>query len=450
MNGIKRISFVRKPVLIATRKLLMHHGFRRYAVNTSWMMAEQLLRIVAGLFVGIWVARYLGPEQFGLFSYIVAFTAIFGGIAKLGLDSVMVRELVNQPGMRNKYLGTAFWLKFGGALLVIALIAAIVPFTSNDAITNLYIFIIAAGLVFQSFEVVEFYFQSQVLAKIISICKIAQLALSSIIKVYLVLTQAELIWFVVTTAFDAMSLAISYFIAYRLLKNASFYKFFDPQVARGLLRDSWPLIFSSLVVMVYMRIDQVMIKEMLGGYEVGIYSAAVRLSEVFYFIPVFVTASVFPAIINAKMRSEDQYIERLQSLYAFLAWIAIAIALLTTFLSDWLIFLLYGELYQSAAKVLVIHVWGAVFVSIGVAFTKHLVTENLTKISLYRAALGAVLNVILNLFLIPSCGIHGAALAMLFSQIIANIGYDIFDKKLHGQLVMKIKALFYPFLWCVR
>lgn len=270
-----------------------HAGFMRYFKNTSWMMAEQFLRIITGLLVGIWVARYLGPEQFGLFSYVLAFATIFGGIAKLGLDGILVRELVNYPEKRDVYLGTAFWLKVIGAFIVMGLMAAIVPFTSNDATTNLFIFIIATGLLFQSFEVVEFYFQSQVLAKIVSICKVIQLALSSIIKIYLVLTEAELIWFVLVTAFDALSLAISFFIAYQLRKNPFFYKSFDFNVAKQLLKNSWLLIFSAIVVMIYMRIDQIMIKEMLGEHEVGIYSAAVRLSEAFYFIPMLIYCITF-------------------------------------------------------------------------------------------------------------------------------------------------------------
>ena len=421
-----------------------HAGFIRYFKNTSWMMGEQFLRIIAGLFVGIWVARYLGPEQFGLFSYVLAFTAIFGGIAKLGLDGIMVRELVNHPEKRDTYLGTAFWLKILGAFIVMGLMAAIVPFTSNDATTNLFIFIIAAGLVFQSFEVVEFYFQSQVLAKIVSICKVIQLALSSIIKIYLVLTEAELIWFVLVTAFDALSLAVSYFIAYQLRKNPTFYKHFDISIAKQLLKDSWPVIFSTIAVMIYMRTDQIMIKEMLGEYEVGIYSAAVRLSEAFNFIPMLITASLFPAILNAKNQSEELYKQRLQRLYTFMVWFAIAIALPMTFLSDWLILLLFGQAYQEAGQVLMIHIWAAIFVFLGVSFNKYLVAENLTKISLQRTVVGAIFNILLNLWLIPIYGVVGAAIATLLAQFIANFGYDVFDRRLHQQFWMKVKAFFLP------
>lgn len=428
------------------KSLVQHQGFRRYAANTSWMMAEQMLRIVAGLLVGIWVARYLGPEQFGLFSYVLAYTAIFAGIAKLGLDGILVRELINHPQGRDAYLGTAFWLKVMGAFVVMAIMAAVVPFTSNDSTTNLYIFIIAAGFVFQSFEVVEFYFHSQVLAKVVSICKVIQLTLSSAIKVYLVLTQADLFWFVCVTAFDTVSLAVSYFFAYKIRGNVSFLKNFEFDVAKKLLKDSWPLIFSAVLVMIYMRIDQIMIKEMLGEYEVGIYSAAIRLSEAVYFIPILITASVFPAILNAKKNGESVYEKGLQDLYTIMIWIAIFISFVMVFLADPMIYFLFGQEYEDAGRVLLIHMWAGVFVFLGVSFSKYLLVENLAKISLKRTMLGAISNILLNLLLIPVYGIYGAAIATLVAQFIANLGYDFFDFRLRRQLRIKAKAFFMPWL----
>ena len=430
--------------------LKQNAGFMRYFKNTSWMVAEQFLRKLAGVFVGVWVARYLGPEQFGLFSYVIAFTAIFGGIAKLGLDGIIVRELVNHPEKLDAYLGTAFWLKVIGAIIVMGLMVVILPFTSNDETTNTYIFVITAVLVFQSFEVVSFYFQSQVLAKIVSICKVIQLALSSIVKIYLVLTEAELFWFVMVTAFDAFSLAISYAIAYQLNKNSAFYKYFDFSIAKQLLKDSWPLILSTIVVMIYMRIDQIMIKEMLGLHTLGIYSAAVRLSEVFYFIPILITTSLLPAILNARKKSEELYRQSFQHLYALMVWLAIPVALLMTFFSDWLILLLYGQGYQESGQVLVIHIWAAIFVFLGVSFGQYLLAENLTKITFQRTLLGAISNVLLNLWLIPIYGGVGAATATFLGQFVANFVYDIFDRRLHLQLTMKTKALFWPFIILFR
>jgi O-antigen/teichoic acid export membrane protein len=431
------LTAVRSKVQALTK----HQGFRRYAANTSWMMAEQMLRIAAGLLVGIWVARYLGPEQFGLFSYVLAFTAIFGGVAKLGLDGILVRDLVNNPELRDTYLGTAFWLKVMGAFLVMAIMALIIPFTSNDATTNLFIFIIAAGLVFQSFEVVEFYFQSKVLAKVVSICKVTQLALSSIIKVYLVLTQAELFWFVCVTAFDAFSLAVSYFIAYKVRGNSNFFKCFDISIAKKLLKDSWPLILSSLVVMVYMRIDQVMINEMLGDYEVGIYSAAARLSEAMYFLPVLLSASLFPAILSAKKKSYSLYQLRLSRLYSLLIWSAIFMALIVSLAGHHLILILYGSEYSASGYVLEVHVWAMPFVFLLVASGKWYIAEGYTVLAFYRNAMAAIINVIGNYFLIPEFGVVGAAWSTLFSFMLSSIIFDVISFKTRHQLIMKLKSL---------
>lgn len=396
-----------------------HQGFRRYFANTSWMFAEQILRMLAGLLVGIWVARYLGPAQFGVFSYAVAFAALFGSVAKLGLDSIVVRDLVRRPDSRDLYLGTAFWLKLLGSIVMLAIIAFAVRLTSNNSITNIYIFIIAGGAVLQSFGVIDFYFQSKVLSKYVAISKLTQLVTSSLLKLYLVFTGAELIWFVLVTLVDQITLALALYLAYRCQKTTSFYRRFDLTTAKQLLRDSWPLIISGLVIMIYMRIDQIMIKEMLGEQEVGLYSAATRIAEVWYFIPVLLTASLFPSIINAKKVSEQLYYSRLQRLYALMFWISTAIALPMAFLSNWIVAILYGEAYQSAGQVLMIQIWAGIFVFLGVASGKWFISEGLQRYSTINATVGAIANVSLNSLLIPKYGISGAAMATVISQATA-------------------------------
>ncbi|MBO1926353.1 flippase [Thiomicrorhabdus sp. 6S2-11] len=406
-----------------------HQGFIRYFTNTSWMMAEQFLRIIAGLFVGIWVARYLGPEQFGLFSYVLAFTAIFGGIAKLGLDGIMVRELVNFPEKRDVFLGTAFWLKIIGAFMVMGLMAVIVPFTSNDATTNTFIFIIAAGLIFQSFEVVEFYFQSQVLAKIVSICKVIQLALSSVIKIYLVLNEAELIWFVLVTAFDAFSLAISYFIAYKINQHSSFYKHFDLSIAKQLLKDSWPQIITGIAVLIYMKSDQVMIQYMIGSYYNGLYSAAVNLYLAWVMFPYVLTISVFPLIV--KLKDDVLKYERfLVYLSAFVFWTSMLVFFIILLVGDLLINLTYGVEYKGSAIVLVILMFASAFTALGSVSGRYLTAENMLKKVASRTVIGAILNVILNFLLIPKYGIVGAAISSLISLAFANYVLNYFDNKM--------------------
>ena len=420
-----------------------HHGFRRYFANTSWMFAEQILRMVAGLLVGIWVARYLGPKQFGVFSYAIAFASLFSSIAKLGLDGIVVRDLVKEPELRDVYLGTAFWLKLMGALLMLGVVTITMQLTSSDPLTNLYILIIASGAVFQSFEVVDFYFQSKVLSKFVSICKMTQLLISSLLKLYFIFTGAELIYFVLITLVDQVTLSLSLYIAYRFQKLGSFYEHFNKEIAKQLLKDSWPLIFTGLVIIIYMRIDQIMIKEMLGEREVGLFSAAVRLSEVWYFIPVIISSSLFPSIVNAKKISEELYLGRLQHLYAVMIWVAIIIALLLTFVSNWVVTLLFGEAYREAGQVLAIHIWAGVFVFIGVASSKWFLSEGLQRYLTINTIAGAILNIVLNLFLIPRYGIYGSAIATVISQALASYLMNIVFRRTRSNFFRITRSVFF-------
>lgn len=397
--------------------------------------------MAVSLFVGIWVARYLGPERFGLFSYAQSFVGLFAVIATLGLDTIVVRELVKDESKTDKILGTALWLKLMGACTVLGILAIAINFTSNDGYTNTLIFIIASATIFQSFNVVDFYFQSKVMSKYVVYANIISLLISSIIKVILILNEASLISFAWVVLFDSFVLASG--LIYFFLKNSTFKiknLTFNKSTAVDLLHDSWPLILTGIVISIYMRIDQVMIKQMLDSEAVGQYAAAVSLSEAWYIIPIVITSSLFPAIINARKQSEDLYYARLQKLYDLMLWMAIAIALPMTFLSDWLVELLYGKQYNEAGSVLLIHIWAAVFVFLGVAFNKYLICENFVKKSFYRTLSGAVINIMLNYLLIPKYGIQGAAIATLLSQFMANYAYDIFDKQLHHQFAMKTKA----------
>lgn len=430
----------------ALGRLAAHQGFRRYFFNTSWMFAEQVLRIIAGLFVGIYVARYLGPEQFGVYSYAVAFVALFGTIARLGLDGIVVRDLVNHPEEPHVYLGTAFWLKLIGALVTLVLLALAVQFTSNDATTNLYIFIIASGLIFQSFDVVDFHFQSKVLLKYVSISRLIQLALSSVLKLYFIFIQADLFWFVMVSLIDQISLALTLAISYWRQRIGSFFGRFDVETAMLMLSNSWPLILSGIAISLYMRIDQIMIKEMLGERDVGLYSAAVRLSEAWYFVPVIVATSLFPAILNAKKLNPKLYSERLRRLYAIMIYSAVGVALPVTFMAESIVVTLYGIHYQGAGLVLAIHIWAGIFVALGVVNGSWFLAENLQKLATLNTLIGAAVNVILNYFFIPIYGIAGVAFATFASYGVAAYVSLFLYKKTRGQFY-RITLAILPKSW---
>jgi len=439
------------------KALKSHQGFMRYFKNTSWLFGEKILRMIVGLFVGIWVARYLGPEQFGLFSYAQGFVGIFTAIATLGLDSIVVRELVKDDTRRDELISTAFWLKFMGAFGVLIVLALAVNFTSNDSHTNSLVFIISSATIFQSFNVVDMYFQSKVLSKYIVYANVISLFISSIVKITLILNEAPLIAFAWVILFDSFILASGFIYFY--LKNrrhneqpnrysvfdteSSFAWKFNKSTAFSLLKDSWPLILSGIVISIYMKIDQVMIKEMMNAEAVGQYAAAVRLSEAWYFIPMVIASSLFPAIINAKKQSEELYYARLQKLYSLMVWLAIAIALPMTFLSDWVVHFLYGEQYNQAGSVLMIHIWAGIFVFLGVASGKWFMAENLQIFSTVNTSIGAIVNIWLNYILIPKIGVSGAAWATLISYFVAAYLCLLFFKKTRINFANLSKSLFF-------
>ena len=425
-------------------RLIANISLRKYVANASWLILEKLIRMFVGVFVSVWVARYLGPEDFGLLNYSHSIVVLLGALATLGLDGIIVRELVKNEKLTDRLLSTGLTLKLAGSCLTFCVLFLLTWVMGAVSHAKWLIFIIAGTTVFQSVNVIDFYFQAKVLSKYTAWSNSAALFLSSAVKILLIIIEAPLEWFAATFIFEAAILSIG--LLYFFLKNRGLIKFqWDKNLAFSLLADSWPLILSSIVVSIYMRIDQLMLQSILGPDAVGQYSAALKLSEVWYFFPVAIVSTLFPAIVASKGLGDIVYFGRLRKLYSLLVWTAIAIALPVSFFSSYIIDLLYGESYKDASSVLQIHIWGAVFVFLGVAFSSYLTAENMTIRAFSRTAAGAFVNILLNWFLIPLYGVQGAAVATLISQITANLLYDIFDGKLRPQLYVKLSA-FIPFL----
>ena len=437
-----------KIINSSIKKARAHSGFIRYFANTTWMFAEQMIRMLAGFAVGIWVARYLGPSQFGVFSYVIAFAALFGSFSKLGLDSIVVRDMVLHPEKANEYMGTAFWLKMAGAFLMLGMIFVALSFTSNDHQTKLYVIVIASGAIFQSFEVVDFYFQSKVMSKLVSICKTIQLLISSFIKLYLIHIEASLLFFVIVSLIDQMTLAISLYAAYRSHHSESFVQKFNINTAISFLKAGFPLIISGIAITIYIRIDQLMVMEMLGSYEAGIYSSAIRLSEMWYFVPMVISQSLFPSIVNGSTTNVALYKERFRNLYRLLIAIAIFIAIVMSIFNEWIVVLLYGDAYKSAAMVLLIHTWAGVFVAMGVVGSKWLIINNLQHLVMYREVSGALINIVLSIKFIPIFGISGAAYSTIIAILASSYLFDYFDKRTRPMFWQKTEALLFvkPFI----
>ena len=415
--------------------------------NTGWQFADNLLRMGIGLVVGVWVARYLGPEQFGLLSYATALIALCAAIA-YGTEDIVVRDIVRVPECKDEILGTAFVLKLiGGLITSIAAIGVIFVLRPTDTLSHWLVGIIAAGTIFSAFNIIEYWFHSQVQAKYVAFTRIIAFLICSIVKIGLILVAAPLIYFAWVALLEIAVGSMGLMVAYRSQGNHLRDWRGRLQMARGLLKDSWPLMLSSMVIMVYLRIDQVMLGEMAGNEEVGIYSVAVRLAEMWYFIPMAVYWSVYPSIVEAKAVSEELFYERLQKLYNLMVFLAYAVGVPVTLLAQWLVPFLFGEAYARAGLMLAVLIWSNIFYSLEIARGSFLTVMNWSRIYLLTVSLGCLLNVLLNYWLIPLYGGMGAVIASLAAYWFAAHGSCFLFPPLFKTGTMLTRALLYPKIW---
>ena len=405
-----------------------------------WQLTEKILRIFSGLFIGIWIAKYLGTHLFGVYSYIQSFVGLFVALTTLGLDGVVVREITKNQN-QNIYIGTALLLRLMGAVLLILILSVVMYFYPHEysSLMMLYslIFIIQAGLVF------EYYFQSRVQGNIIGKVKIASLSLGILLKVYVILTGGTLFDFI--TVLMVESGIVSFLLIMNYSKQESLTNLkVRLRYSIDLLKTSWPLIFSGFIMSVYMKIDQVMLYNMLSAEMNGIYASAVRISDSMNFIPVIICNVVFPLIIKLKSKSTSKYRIATKSLHSLMLWGAILLASFFTIFSEIIIRNTYGIEYIEAASVLSIYTWASIPVFLGVSSTIWILNENLQKYKLIMDVFGALLNIALNLYLIPKYGVLGAAYATLISYSLTLVLVSSIFPQLRDNFKMMVASFFMP------
>lgn len=419
-------------------------AFNKYLKNTGLLMLGRVGSLAIKMFVNITVANYLLKYNNGILTTSTTYVYLFASIAGLGLDQFIVKELHQYPQNRDKILGTAFLLKvIAGLACIPTIFLAWQIYPLSNTPYNL-IFILSFTGLFQSLTVVDAYFQSEVKSKYIMQVQIIGNLISAGVKLTLIFTGSPLTYFVASYAFDILLLSIGYFAVYQRKGRSMFSWGFDWVLAKKLLHYSWPLIISGIMVSVYMKIDLIMLKEIIGGKngtdEAGIYATAVNFSEALNFVPVAIVSSLFPAILNAKRDDPERYKKRLQNLYDLMVWMSLGFAIFVTFASP-IIYKLFKPEFAIAAPALSIHVWGSLFVFLGVASGQYLIAEGYSKLTFVRTGVGAIVNIILNFLLIPKMGMIGTAIATVIAYFVAAFMVLLIPKT-RPQGIMMLKSLF--------
>jgi O-antigen/teichoic acid export membrane protein len=396
---------------------------RKVIANIGWLFIDQFIQIGMAFGVGIWVARYLGPEQFGVISYAIVSVGLLTPFVDLGLRSLVVRDISRDDSNKNEILGTTFSLQFVSGIICFALsvvIALLLP--NTDKAFPLYVAIIGAGLVFVPFETIDYWFQSQVQSKYTVIAKNSAFLLVSLFRIVLIHLKATIVFFIWGKFFEQFLTAISLTIAYLSRHGSLLLWKINFSRARSLLSESWPILLSGLTNQVYSKIDQVMLGSMLEDKsQLAFYSACVKLAEVFNFLPMMMASSLLPKLSQLRLEDSQKYKEKFQVYFDLMTLMGLTIAIPISLVSPFIIHLSYGEYYSPSAGLLAVYIWAQLFTNLGVARGTWLIIEGKVRWSLYVGVIGVVVNVLINFYLIPRYEAMGATVATLITYFIVIV-----------------------------
>lgn len=418
---------------------------RKLIWNIAWLFGDKVFLLLVNFLVAALVARHLGPEQFGQLSYVVSIVALFAVSAHAGLGGIVVKRYVEGEWSPQVVAASSLFLKLSSGIVGYLLLVVVAYFSSGWGEEFMYLVIAGLVITLQPLSVFDFWFQSQVKSKYVSVSNMSSLVLSAAAKVLFVYLGFSVLPFVLANLLQYLAYSL---LVYAFFKKVSKLKLSRADVDFGLsldfLRNSWPVFLGSIFAMVYLKIDQVMLKWMIGPAEVGIYSVGAQLSELWYFIPAAILASYFPKLVQLKSGNRGQYVKCYQVLLDCLLSVAVAVAVFMTLFADIFIHAFWGDEYAASVSVLTIHIWAGVFVFMRTVFSKWILVEGALIFSLVTQGLGAIINVALNLYFIPASGAEGAAYATLISYGLASYASLFFYAKTREFFYWMTKSFFLP------
>ncbi len=430
---------------IAKRFNVNEEQLKKYSSSALWILFEKILRLSLNLVVGIWLARYLGPSQYGVYNYAIAIATVLLPIVNFGLQGILVKELHQAPEEKNTILGSSILFK---SIIAVAVVIPVFFLAGFDFFDNseegMVIALASISILFHPFLTLETWYEAMVKTKKISIFKGVFFVLGTLLKVVFLLKGASLYSFAILYSVDSFLVAVALVLVYFFDEKKKIQWKMDWSKLKQLTSKSWLLVLSSISAVIYLKIDQVMLGVLVSDTELGYYSAAVKISESWYFVPLMISNALFPAILDAKRKSVTTYRKRLQQLCDYYFLISFALALVVTLLANTIIDVTYGQIYSSSAFILKIHIWAGIFIFLRTVLSKWLIAEEKYKFSLVSQFSGALANVILNFILIPRYGAIGAAIATIISYMVTSVLILAFFKETKVMFNIFVKSFISP------
>lgn len=416
--------------------------YKKILKNVYWAVLGKVVGIMSSFFVGVFVARYLGPEQYGMMNYVISYVTLFSILATFGLDSIEVRELSKNNADKNTILGTAFIIRISFAIFTIVLILVSLFTFETDRFTFWMVMVYSLSLILSSLNVIRNYFTSIVLNEFVVKTEIFRTLIGAGIKIFLLIYHYSLAWFIAASVFDFLLIASGYLYSYRKKVDSIWEWQFKPDVARMLIKESFPLLLSGTAIIIYMKIDQVMIRNMIDNAALGQFSVASKINEMTIFIPTIIAQTVTPLLVQAHQKNIEEYKQKRQKFIDIMVWSSFFIALAISLGANLIITLLFGNMYDGAIPVLRIMAWQAVFVALFASSGQLIIIENLQKIAVLRNIVGCVVSVILNLLLIPKYGIIGSAIATIATMAFSGYLSHLLIPQYRYLFKLQTKAIF--------
>lgn len=409
--------------------------------NAMWIIGCKVVQAVLALIVSMLTARYLGPSNYGLLNYAISLTAFVMPIMKLGLDSILVQEIVNcRKEEEGTILGTVIVLTFLSSIIsVISIVAFVMVADRGEQTTLIVCFIYSLILFFYAFELIQYWFQAKLMSKYTSLTMLFAYSMMTVYQIFLLVTSKNIYWFAFSKTFDILIIDVVLFYLYHRMGTSRLGFSWDH--AKRMLNKSKHYILSNIMIVIFAQTDKIMLKMMIDDAATGYYSAAVNVASMTNFVFVAIIDSARPAIFESKKHDHDAYENNLTKLYSVIIYFSLALCLVMTLFAGLIIRILYGAAYDPAVPALQIVVWFTTFSYLGGVRSIWVLAEGKQSVLWKINLTGAIANVILNLALIPHFSIVGAAIASLVTQIITNVitGY-IFKSIRHNNDIM-VKGL---------
>ena len=408
--------------------------------NAGWLIGGKVFQMAISLVVGVITARYLGPSNYGLIGYGTAYVTFFSAFCTLGLNSVIIKDFVDHKDEQGEAIGSAIVMRLVSSVLSSLMIIGFVSIIDrNEPTTIAVVALCSVGTIFHVFETFNFWFQSQYKSKVTSIATLTAYIITSVYKIILLMIGKDVRWFAFSTSVDYIVVAVFLYVAYRKFHGAKLR--FSIKKSKSLLKISYNYILSTMMVAIYGQTDKLLLKQLCDDSSVGYFTTATTVCAMWVFVLQAIIDSVYPTILNLKGKDQLQYERKNRQLYAIVFYVSCMVSVGFLVLGDFVIKILYGEAYMPAADILKVVSWYTAFSYLGVARNAWIVSEGKQKYLKYIYGAAAILNVVMNLILIPVMGTIGAATATLITQILTSIVLPIMFKELRPNTKLMLEAI---------